>query len=286
MKLNIFVFLFSILSLQQAFAVADFATVCRQYKGPNLEAEACVTVPDDWDKKDIVYYLHGSGGSAKEWDQDPYFQDAMRLLQKQNLHRPLVVSISFGKWWVLKDFGNQQHPSLLKAYLQIQQETEGEIFKKSQPIRRFLIGESMGGFNSLLLLAKSNLHFDRAAILCPGFAAIGPYSSQEDVQSYINRNKPWVDEKLIAQVLGLLKMEFPTAELWQTHAPFSIVGNLANRTDTQFYVMGNTQDEYGFGEGANLLQTELTKMNLQVNYEVVPGHHCVMNPESIATLLK
>jgi pimeloyl-ACP methyl ester carboxylesterase len=286
MKLNIFVFIFSLFTIQPVFAVADSSTLCRNYKGPHLEAEVCLSIPNDWDKKDVVYYLHGLGGNAKIWDTDPYLQQAMRVMKQQSLHRPLVVSVSFGPWWVLKDFGNEEHPSLLNAYLQIQKETEAELFKNRQPVRRILMGNSMGGFNSLLLLAKSNLQFDRAAILCPGFAKIGPYSSQEDVQSYLERNKPWVDVNLITRTLGMLKMEFPTQELWQTHAPFSIVGNLKTRIGTKFYVMGNTQDEYGFGEGANLLQNELIQMNLQVAYEVVPGKHCVMNPATLANFLK
>lgn len=286
MKLNLSIFLFSLISLQTAFAGEGSGSWCRPYKEAHLQAEACVNVPEDWNNQDIVYYLHGSGGDAKEWETNPFFQQTMKLLQTQTQHRPVVVTISFGQWWVLKDFGNQEHPSLLNAYLRIQKETEGEILQKSQPVHRILIGQSMGGFNSLLLLAKGNLHFDKAAILCPGFAVIGPYSSQTEVQNYINRNKPWADPSLITRILGLLKMEFPTAELWQSHAPFSVVGNLRSLVTTQFYVMGNTQDEYGFGEGANLLQTELHKMNLNVNYEVVPGHHCVQNPTSIANFLK
>lgn len=286
MRLNILTFSLLMLVVQSAFAVATSSTLCRQFKGNNIQGEACLHIPLNWDKRDIVYYLHGTGENAKGWEHNPYFRQVMSLMERQNLHRPLVVTISFGSWWLLKDFGNQLHPSLLKAYLQIQKEIEAEIFKGKEPRTRTLVGDSMGGFNSLLILAKTDLHFDKAVVLCPGFAVIGPYSTQEEIQGYLTRNRPFVNDKLVFRILDLLKMEFPTPELWQIHAPFNVVKDLKSKADTHYYVMGNTQDEYGFGEGARLLQAELTKMNLHVTYEVVPGHHCVMNPESLVSFLK
>jgi hypothetical protein len=291
MKLYVLLFAFTLGFVFQIKAsirnrVSDTINSCHRFIKNNIEGEACVSYPVNWNKKDIVFNLHGSGGDARSWEHDKDFQKAMSIMEKAQIPRPLVVSISFGQWWILKDFGSQDRPALLEIYLQLQKEIEALIFDGGRPRRRILIGESMGSYNSLLLLAKSDLNFDKAAILCPGFAIIGPYSSQEEIQNYLDRNKPYIVEKAIYEVLGLLKMEFPTIELWNRHAPFQVVENLKLRKTTEFHVLGNTQDEYGFGEGARLLKDELLKMNLNVKYEVVKGSHCVLNPASIANFLK
>ncbi len=271
---------------QNVFAISLSSTLCRTFDIRSLQGETCISIPTNWDRKNIVYFLHGSGGSAKYWDQNQTFQKAMRMMENQNLKRPLVVSISFGQWWLLKDFGRENQGALLDIYLQIQKETELEIFKDKVPSKRYLMGLSMGGYNSLLLLAKKSLEFDRVALICPGVAIIGPYSSVADISAYLKRNQPFINDQLIFGLLDLLGLDFPTYDVWATHSPFGLLESLKSRRQTAFYISGNTLDEYGFGEGAELLAQKMKKLDLTVDYEVVPGRHCVMNPSSIVNFLK
>jgi pimeloyl-ACP methyl ester carboxylesterase len=280
------VLILSFIFISYVHAETHTNSLCRNYSGDDYSAQACISIPDDWDRKEVLYYLHSLGGNAIEWDNNKNFQQTMDNFRQAGLHRPLVITISFGPWWVLKDFSFENHPALLKTYLQIQHDTEAEFFKNAQPIKRILVGSSLGGFNSLILLAKTDLHFDKVALLCPAFSEVGPYSTPDEIAAYLKRNRPYVDDRRIYNVIKLLQIEFPTQDEWNQYAPFTIVKDLKTRTDAQFYVTGNTQDEYGFGEGADLLQKELHKMNLKTEYEKIPGRHCTMDVKALTGFLK
>lgn len=266
-------------------ASAQYSTNCQQSEVQNVNLKACVRIPEAWDQKAVLYHLHGSGGDARSWDRNPYYQQVIKNFQNQKLQLPAVVSISFGSFWFLKDFSLENGSTFLEVFLKTQQEVELEILNGKKPERRILVGESMGAFNALLLMAKSQLKFDKIAFMCPGFAVVGPYSSQEEVQSYINRNKPYIDERLVYGILGALKEEFPTEVSWSHHAPMQMTQYLKSQ-EGRFFIMGNTQDEYGFGEGADLMRSKLQALGLKVQYESVVGRHCVMNASRLTQFLK
>lgn len=218
---------------------------------------------------DIIYFFHGLEGSEETWFTQ-YL--GTLIIQKWWRHwgyRPRIVTISFGPEWLLVN--NQRFPllSLFKRNIMpILEEKMGGI--KSG--RRNLIGQSMGGFNAALAALKSPGSFSRVALLCPAIATVGPYSSNREIESYIERTG--ASRKLVDKMLSISRAVFIDQNDWRQHDPLALIQRYSSATKSKFHISVGVADDYGFQEGSEKFH-KLAKAELfSSTWQLMPGGHC------------
>jgi enterochelin esterase-like enzyme len=83
------------------------------------------------------------------------------------------VSLSYGRLWLLAPKGRAEDSGLLDDIWTHIQAIESRL---GQPRRRMLMGESMGGLNSLVLGLSQPQRFDKVAALCPQVYLDSPFA--------------------------------------------------------------------------------------------------------------
>ncbi|MCX6123756.1 MAG: alpha/beta hydrolase-fold protein, partial [Proteobacteria bacterium] len=145
----------------------------------------CVNQTSNYDSQTILYHFHGRNGAATWWNDDTYYSaEIQRHWRQTGVTPPLVVSISFGKLWLLVDWEAANAPNLYHIFLDTAMQTVEQ--RLGMPIKeRMLVGESMGGFNALLIGLKDKSRFLKVAALCPPLPTVSPFASWHDKISYV-----------------------------------------------------------------------------------------------------
>jgi len=89
---------------------------CDEFPEP-LVGGYCLHVPASGPSGDIVYYLHGGGGSEFFWDDEWYYTRQIRKEWRETgAVVPVVVSVSFGRQWLLAEKNASQLSGLLEVF--------------------------------------------------------------------------------------------------------------------------------------------------------------------------
>ena len=142
----------------------------------------------------------------------------------------------------------------------------------------------MGGYNSSMLFMKRPELFEKVAILCPAISTLTPFSTDQDVQSYITRNQ--ADPERVHTMMAISRMLYPTQERWLKHSPLDLVKTHTNENSPDLYLSFGDADEWGFYEGA--VRFSESAFTTQVNQQWVPlpgGLHCSVEPISLGQFL-
>lgn len=232
------------------------------------------------DSSDVLYYLHGGSGSEQSWSQAEDNLLIQKEWSKARLSAPTVITISFGQEWILSEIAHSTQGALYPIFVnQIMPELEQKInFSKGN---RFLKGESMGGFNATQLLFKNPKLFARAALLCPGISTVGPYSSDLEVNSLIERNKTFINKEYVQNLIKWAKWEFPTLDSWNQHDPLQLVKKISS-SYPEIYISCGNSDEYGFFEGSEKFVKLAQERSAKIQWHTLKGGHCVYDVKSVA----
>jgi len=258
-------------------------TECEQFSKP-VEWGYCLSRTEGSQSTDLLYYLHGKGGNKRGWTDRHNFtaviQDRWEGGGKQ---APVVVAISFGKFWLLSEKNPSKDSGLLDfivdyAMPYIEQKKLGGKIGARQ-----LIGESMGGFNASQLVLKHPELFSRAALVCPALGSLSPYDGKQAVEDYIKRTG--ARRFNVEVVLRLLKAVFPDDASWQTASPLGIGKTLLGSKTPPLHVSCGAKDEYGFFEGAQAFATLARDKGVDTRWEPLSGGHCAADPAALAAFL-
>ena len=142
----------------------------------------------------------------------------------------------------------------------------------------------MGGFNLTQLHIQAPHLFDKIALTCPAMAIQSPYSRFRDVNQFISRNN--ARRLYVLKAMSLSKKYFSTPEQWNHYSPLEYLKRYYVKTsNTEFYISGVTNDEFGFLEGDIALAEQLYYLGYPVKWETVKGNHCDINSLSIANFV-
>ncbi|MFA7009191.1 MAG: hypothetical protein WC204_10070 [Elusimicrobiales bacterium] len=276
---------------QILFAVpGDLRQSCYEMQVDGYNAETCIYSFPDSSKDTLVYHLHAGGRDAKTWIKWDVFTKLRNEWKRQNLRPPTFVTISFGPIWLLKDFSSDAKRPLIEVYNGIQSAVEKNLISIGYgPVNsRIILGESMGGINSILALALGNkdLPYQKAAILCAAVAPIGPYSAKEEIESYIQRHRNNSIEPAAVQniLVSWLGQEYPSAELWKKYNSLKLFGEIP-ALPGDIYISANTDDLLGLSEGNKTLYEIGRGLHKNVEFKLVPGPHCAYEYSSLAKFL-
>jgi pimeloyl-ACP methyl ester carboxylesterase len=247
----------------------------------SIAYDYCIFPSSDPSNKDLMIHLHGLGGDAMSWMNNPYYQAARDEMHAQGKSVPTVITVSLGKLWLLTEVtsrGNRYSVVVNQIIPHLEQ-----VAGFNGQGRRFLMGESMGGFNALQIFFRNPNTFAKVAILCPAVADLTPWATATEISDYVKRTG--AEAARVAFFMHVAGDEFPTAADWNKSNPLLLASNFAS-SSSQFYLSGDERDEYGFIEGALKLDATMKSKFSNYSYETVPNAgHCTINSHSIAKLL-
>jgi S-formylglutathione hydrolase FrmB len=241
----------------------------------------CVFPSSDINNKDLLIHFHGLHGGATTWKTNAQYEQLRREVAGLGKSLPTVITVSLGKLWLLTEVAakNNRYASVMNSIVPFLENMAGFTGEG----RRMLIGESMGGFNAMQVYLRNPNTFAKVAILCPVAADLSPWSTEREITDYIRRTG--AQSIRVAFFMDVAADEFPTPLDWDLHNPLLLASRLKSSTSS-VYLSADERDEFGFYEGAEILNGFFTKALNNYKWDPLMGvGHCQINPKSIARFL-
>lgn len=270
------------LSLPQAFATPDIRTDCETLTD-TFRVRICFYRTAGSQSRDIMYFFHGLTGNELSW------RDSFEALRKDwalyGYEAPIVVSISFGDFWLLAE----KNPSPQSGYYEyfmwklmpyIEKKTH---FSPERGGGRIIMGQSMGGFNALQVFMKNMTLFRTGVFLCPAVTTLTPYASKLEINDYIQRNE--ADSFLVNLMVTLARKIFPDVPTWMKAAPLDLATKFVQQHMPPFYLQCGMADDYGFFEGFQKMVHIAMDRSAPITYNITPGGHCGADLSDVADFM-
>lgn len=231
---------------------------------------------------DVVYHLHGRKLDAEIWNDPSYFTAMVqRHWQRAGALPPTVISLSYGPVWLLTPKGEAPHSGLLDTIASDIQAIETRVGK---PRRRMLMGESMGGLNSLVLGLSHAPLFDKVAALCPNVYQDSPFSSWNQIRAAMVRTG--ADPRIALGIWHLARGYVANDKEWRQMSPLALIGSPAiQKTRPSLYLSAGLYDRYGLFEGTERLAQQAAQLGLNVEWHPLYGGHCAIDVASLGGFL-
>ncbi len=195
----------------------DLFIECKTMTPQNM-FNICITQTKGSKNTDVIFHLHGVTGNQQQWIKK--FKSVRDIWRKNGFDAPAVATVSFGPTWFMAEKNSSRYSGLFKFYIDdVMPWVEKNLGYK--PGRKFLLGESMGGFNAAQFYFKRPDIFEKVAIICPAFTTWGPQSSKEEVEEYVKRNN--ANKGNISWLRAGLKAFFPKTSDWMNADVFQLV---------------------------------------------------------------
>lgn len=231
---------------------------------------------------DVVYHLHGRNLEAEVWNDPSYFTALVqRQWQVTGALPPTVVSLSYGPVWLLTPKGAAAHSGLLDTIWPDISAIEARL---GAPRRRLLMGESMGGLNSLVLGLSQPQHFDKVVALCPNVYQDSPFSPWRDIRAALQRTG--ADPRTALGIWLLSRDYVVDLEGWRRMSPLALIeGEALQKARPSLYLSAGLYDRYGLYEGAERLAQRAAQRGLPTAWHPLYGGHCAIDVASLASFL-
>jgi pimeloyl-ACP methyl ester carboxylesterase len=240
--MTIFVSLVLLLAAPSFAAASGPSDACGKEKIEGVEYGYCLRAATKGNP-DVLYYLHGGGSDEFQW-QKGLGKEFKQEWSNRRTGSPAVITFSFGPSWLLGDVNTPGHPALLPL-----------VREKLMPLleaklggvrgRRFVMGPSMGGYNSAELGLRHPELFAAILPLCPGMLTLTLSSSPTDIDAFLVANSPKIQRTLVERMLAWVKHDFLTQENWDRHDPLLLAAK-ATPQGPRVYVHSTFDDDYGF----------------------------------------
>ncbi len=231
---------------------------------------------------DVVYHLHGRNLEAEVWNDPTYFTALLQAYwQNAGLRPPTVISLSYGPVWLLAPKGQAEDSGLLDTIWPLIGAIEA---REGQPRRRLLMGESMGGLNSLVLGLSQPRHFDKVAALCPAVYQDSPFSPLGQLRAAMVRTG--ADPRIAFGVWQLSRRHVSSPQEWQRWSPLALIEDAAVlEARLSLYVSAGLYDRYGLYEGTERLAQRAAERGVPTEWHPLYGGHCAIDIASLGTFL-
>lgn len=252
-----------------------------QGSGADAAFSWCVTRLPGHDPGELLYHLHGRDLDERIWDDPTYYTALVKTQWRQaGLTPPAIVTVSFGREWVLAPQGQAKRTGLREQFLAralplIERRLAGA------PRARLLLGESMGGFNALQLL-DSGL-FAKAAVLCPIVYDLDyPFTLPK---SLALARQTGMEYKIALGFWWMMGDYVRAAADWRAISPLAIAEGLDPARAPQVYLSCGSRDQYGNFPGVLRLVEVLRRRGVAVQWQPLYARHCGVDVPSLASFL-
>lgn len=231
---------------------------------------------------DVVYHLHGRNLEAEIWNDPSYFTAMVQAhWQNAGMLPPTVISLSYGPVWLLAPKGQADRSGLLDTVWPAISAIEARVGK---PRRRMLMGESMGGLNSLVLGLSQPQHFDKVAALCPAIYLDSPFTPIGQIREAMVRTG--AEPRIIFGIWQLSRRYVSNAEEWRRFSPLALIeGAAVQAARPSLYLSAGLHDRYGLYEGTERLAQRAAQRGLLAEWHPVYGGHCAIDIASLGAFL-
>ncbi|MGE3760028.1 MAG: alpha/beta hydrolase-fold protein [Pseudobdellovibrionaceae bacterium] len=266
----------AVLFVALVFSFNVFAQVdCGQETRRGTTYSWCIT---EGESNDVLYYMHGGGGSEKSWADREYAGFLKERWQKIGFKTPHVIVVSFGKNWLLTDMKTTEHAAMLTMFVEeIMPSLEARLPGRSG--RRILMGNSMGGYNGSVLALRYPQLWERVAILCFGPYTVDAFESDAKIEDYIKTLPAAAKPDYVRGLVRWVREEFETKDNWERHNPLTLAAEIKSLKPT-FHLSCTKDDQYGFYEGAQQLAEVIGKITAVSFSSMDSGGHCALNDEA------
>ncbi len=233
--------------------------------------------------RDLIYYFHGKDGAAAGWNDQAFHSGRLYEIWKKNGEAPpLVVSISFGKIWLLTENENEVGGGLHNIF---KAHVLPEIEKQLQhPVdKRMLAGISMGGLNTLILSMKIKKFYTKAAAICPPISKVSPHSGLWNIFNYFRKSSTSIKRAIMLWMFS--KKFYPTQKIWEANDPLFLSQSFEKEGAPEIYLTCGAKDDWGCMEGSKSLVKNIKKAKGQITWVPRAGGHCDIEYESFAHFL-
>jgi hypothetical protein len=255
--------------------------VCFSESFDGVSFSYCVTKLKNSDDNTLLYHFHGRNLDETIWDDPTYFTEMLkRQWHESSLLPPTILTVSFGPVWVLSPKGDAKNTGLLNFFID---KALPQIEKRigNPPATRFLLGESMGGFNAIQMLNKGL--FKKVAILCPPIYDISYPFTFESTMGLVNRTNM---EYKIALGFWWLASDFvKSSKDWNAISPLQIVSGLNSKDAPSIYLSCGNKDQYGNFPGTEKFCKVAKERGVQVDWHPLYARHCGIDIPSLAKFL-
>jgi pimeloyl-ACP methyl ester carboxylesterase len=231
---------------------------------------------------DVVYHLHGRNLEAEVWNDPTYFTALLQAYwQNTGVLPPTIISLSYGPVWLLASKGQAGSSGLLDT---IWRDISAIEARAGPPKRRLLMGESMGGLNSLVLGLSQPKYFDKVAALCPAVYTESPFAPLSQILEGITRTG--ADPRIVFGIWRLSRHYVANAEEWSRFSPLALIENASvQHTSLSLYLSAGLYDRYGLFEGTERLAQRAVQRGVPTDWHPLYGGHCAIDVVSLGRFL-
>ncbi len=242
----------------------------------------CVNRAEGGVNGDVVYHLHGRNLEAAIWNDPTYFTALLQHhWQRAGDAPPTVISLSYGPVWLLTPKGEAPRSGLLNTIVADIASIEGRM---GTPRRRILLGESMGGLNSLILGLSHAHNFNKVAALCPNVYQESPFATWRQIREAMVRTG--ADPRVALGIWRLAQDYVANEAEWRRMSPLALIEQVATEAARpDLYLSAGLYDRYGLFEGSERLARRATQRGLQAEWHPLYGGHCAIDIASLGAFL-
>jgi hypothetical protein len=231
----------------------------------------------------VAYFFHGRGGSERDWESGSVLGREIKAFWKDNrIEPPTIVSVSFGKAWLLSPRMASPESGLLELF---ERQVIPNVESRMTTIRkRIVFGASMGGLNALIVGLSSKLQFDKVGALCAGIYDIPLFQRPPNFSAFVDQTG--ADPKYLDDFASLAARYVSTSGEWARISPLALLDSSRSKGKQKIYLWAGKKDRHGNFAGAASFADRAKKKGLDVEWISSAGGHCTaLDIPSIAKFL-
>lgn len=234
----------------------------------NLYVRYVVTDFDESNKgsDDLIFFFHGIGRNEKQWlDKDGFAKQFLEVIKSDKNNKNItVVSISFGMASLIIDDVPYPFDANLESifinelipYFQNQLNKHGKIY---------LLGHSMGGFNSLSLGLRHPDLFPIVIAVSPFVAPVSPFD--KSFEEKIN------NKFLLKLFKKILVYTFKDENKWHEYNAYNIINNKKLHNNPLIIISASEKELPEFTTSINSFRNIMKEKNINFRYFPAQGTH-------------
>lgn len=231
----------------------------------------------------LVYFFHGRNLDEHTWNDDTFYT---ALIQKywssHNQKPPTVVTVSYGPIWLLSKKNGLEKSGLLDVFItQTLPKIESQI--SFVPSYRAVMGESMGGLNSLIVGLSYPEKFQKIVALCPPVYKISPFDPFSALWNEIKETG--AEPRTIAGIVFLARDYVRNSADWDAINPLYLMKTFSLDYKNSIYLSSALYDKYGLFSGSEQLATIAKERGIPITWQPLYGGHCAVDVSSVAETL-
>jgi pimeloyl-ACP methyl ester carboxylesterase len=255
-----------------------------------VELATCLRLPAQESRKPhvLIVFLHGLGGDEHTWGMFPKLNQMETMFRKKGWN-PAVLSVSFGRFWLLKETPSRTGKPAFFPYFDAALAKAQSQLPLGTP--KVVVGVSLGGFNGMQLYFKRPSDYRAFALLGPALVDASPFgfeTKREIIADYRTRSHASVISA--TALVEVTSREFIDPEDYAAHDPLALVQQKSSEELSRLpplLIQVGVEDHFGFQLGSGIFQHFAKARGLPLEFRMLPGgrglDHVEMEPSEVVS---